>query len=111
MYLDVKSCSGDKDVKSCSGDLGKCPRFAGYFPSKSHPWAFSRIVSLEGRGICLGGRTWESHRPREKSHLLSGRTLRVELQECHGHLYVEGLPGNFLSELSALRPGLLPCYF
>lgn len=63
-------------------------------------------MSLEGTGVCLGGRSWELHWSREESHLLFGRTLRGEPQEHHGHLHVQGLPGNILFELSPLLPGL-----
>ena len=98
-YLDVKSRSGDRDTS------GKHPRFARYAPFKLPPWAFSRIVSLEGSGICLRGRTRSHAGPRRRATWAEG-TPRWGLQGCHGQLHVRGLPGNTLSELPTLRPGL-----
>lgn len=68
--------------------------------------AFPRIMSLEGTDVCLGGRSWELHWPREESLLPFGRTPRGEPQEHHGHLQVQGLPRNILFESSPLLPGL-----
>ena len=82
-YLDVKSCSGDRDTP------GKWPRFAGYASSKLPPWAFSRIVLLEGSGVSLRGRTRESRWPQEKSH------LRLEGPRSGGS---RGVAATFTSE-------------